>query len=43
VVGRPLTSSDELRAADWPDIIAALEAAIAEAGQKSEVSSQPNG
>jgi hypothetical protein len=29
-VGRPLASSDELRAADWPDIIAALEAAIAE-------------
>lgn len=30
VVGRPLESSDDLRAADWPDIIAGLEAAIAE-------------
>jgi hypothetical protein len=30
VVGRPLESSDDLRAADWPDITAALEAAIAE-------------
>jgi hypothetical protein len=42
VVGRPLESSDDLRAADWPDIIGALEAAIAEAGQKSEVPSQSN-